>query len=477
MAIVRPSFNCTLKSNHPAAEAFYPILPVINDGEGSVMLLESKRGSSDGTNGTITFTVSYDDDFSNQRLLYLSHTNVAVGSSVSSELKLTGIDFSKSNIRCITAKTNQVDVIPSEFTMAIWKPEIVLNSFHAYRSDGDKNASTTGQYVTVEGNVSFDLPNLEAITNIGGTLMPLPSGDFSPVGQYRFKITDGENTIYSDYAYVTNQGTLESYQNTKNGIEFSEVINCSTINLDSANISIETEIVSEIGGIVGYEGDGAEVLMSKNVYFHMSPNGRGLGIGGIPMHGNYKAPALDIHWPVYLKQFFSNGINMTLSDETIALWSEILGGGVTLDTILAKLAVPKSVICARIATQQTLKNTYAKIVFGTTSNIRGDGFTLQSDGGIKINRDMYALVSGNLYSNRGLVASDTVFIAIYLNGASSAGVYTQKVAASGANGFPITPCPMNLQAGDVVHIYAYNSVAARGVLPAYYQNRIVLSEL
>lgn len=327
MAIVRPSFNCTLKSNHPAAEAFYPILPVINDGEGSVMLLESKRGSSDGTNGTITFTVSYDDDFSNQRLLYLSHTNVAVGSSVSSELKLTGIDFSKSNIRCITAKTNQVDVVPSEFTMAIWKPEIILNSFHAYRSDGSKNASTTGQYVTVEGNVSFDLPNLEAITNIGGTLMPLPSEDFSPVGQYRFKITDGENTIYSDYAYVTNQGTLESYQNTKNGIEFSEVINCSTINLDSANISIETEIVNEIGGIVGYEGDGAEVLLNKNVYFHMSPNGRGLGIGGIPMHGNYEAPALDIHWPVYLKQFFSNGIDMTLDEETVSLWTEILGGG------------------------------------------------------------------------------------------------------------------------------------------------------
>lgn len=339
MAIVRPSFNCTLKSNHPAAEAFYPILPVINDGEGSVMLLESKRDSSDGTNGTITFTVSYDDDFSNQRLLYLSHTNVAVGSSVSSELKLTGIDFSKSNIRCITAKTNQVDVVPSEFTMAIWKPEIILNSFHAYRSDGSKNASTTGQYVTVEGNVSFDLPNLEAITNIGGTLMPLPSGDFSPVGQYRFKITDGENTIYSDYAYVTNQGTLESYQNTKNGIEFSEVINCSTINLDSANISIETEIVNEIGGIVGYEGDGAEVLLNKNVYFHMSPNGRGLGIGGIPMHGNYEAPALDIHWPVYLKQFFSNGIDMTLDEETVSLWTEILGGGVTLSRILSKLGV------------------------------------------------------------------------------------------------------------------------------------------
>lgn len=342
MAIVRPSFNCTLKSNHPAAEAFYPILPVINDGEGSVMLLESKRGSSDGTNGTITFTVSYDDDFSNQRLLYLSHTNVAVGSSVSSELKLTGIDFSKSNIRCITAKTNQVDVVPSEFTMAIWKPEIILNSFHAYRSDGSKNASTTGQYVTVEGNVSFDLPNLEAITNIGGTLMPLPSEDFSPVGQYRFKITDGENTIYSDYAYVTNQGTLESYQNTKNGIEFSEVINCSTINLDSANISIETEIVSEIGGIVGYEGDGAEVLLNKNVYFHMSPNGRGLGIGGIPMHGNYEAPALDIHWPVYLKQFFSNGIDMTLDEETVSLWTEILGGGVTLSRILSKLGVELS---------------------------------------------------------------------------------------------------------------------------------------
>lgn len=341
MAIVRPSFNCTLKSNHPAAEAFYPILPVINDGEGSVMLLESKRGSSDGTNGTITFTVSYDDDFSNQRLLYLSHTNVAVGSSVSSELKLTGIDFSKSNIRCITAKTNQVDVVPSEFTMAIWKPEIILNSFHAYRSDGSKNASTTGQYVTVEGNVSFDLPNLEAITNIGGTLMPLPSEDFSPVGQYRFKITDGENTIYSDYAYVTNQGTLESYQNTKNGIEFSEVINCSTINLDSANISIETEIVNEIGGIVGYEGDGAEVLLNKNVYFHMSPNGRGLGIGGIPMHGNYEAPALDIHWPVYLKQFFSNGIDMTLDEETVSLWTEILGG-VTLSRILSRLGVELS---------------------------------------------------------------------------------------------------------------------------------------
>lgn len=325
--IVRPSFTCTLKSTNTIVTALSEegVVPVIDDGYGSVFILTAKRGTSDGTGGTITIGLKYDDSYSTGQIISATHTNVAVGSAVSDEFELTGLDFSKCNSRWLTADTNQVDVMGIS-NYFIWKPEISLNKLQAYRSDGDKNASNTAQFVTVEGSISYDLTNDALAQNIIGPMV-FGTVSLTPVGRYRFKVTDGSNSAYSDYAYVTNTGTLDAYQKAKNGIEFSEVVNCSGIDIDSAVCEIESAILTEVGGTVIYEGDKVGALLNENIYLHLSPSGMGMGIGGIPMHGNYAAPALDIHWLTYIKRLYVRDVDMTLDEETISLWTEILGGG------------------------------------------------------------------------------------------------------------------------------------------------------
>lgn len=340
--IVRPSFTCTLKSTNTIVTALSEegVVPVIDDGYGSVFILTAKRGTSDGTGGTITIGLKYDDSYSTGQIISATHTNVAVGSAVSDEFELTGLDFSKCNSRWLTADTNQVDVMGIS-NYFIWKPEISLNKLQAYRSDGDKNASNTAQFVTVEGSISYDLTNDALAQNIIGPMV-FGTVSLTPVGRYRFKVTDGSNSAYSDYAYVTNTGTLDAYQKAKNGIEFSEVVNCSGIDIDSAVCEIESAILTEVGGTVIYEGDKVGALLNENIYLHLSPSGMGMGIGGIPMHGNYAAPALDIHWLTYIKRLYVRDVDMTLDEETISLWTEILGGGLTLSRILSKLGVELS---------------------------------------------------------------------------------------------------------------------------------------
>ena len=149
-----------------------------------------------------------------------------------------------------------------------------------------------------------------------------------------------------------------------------------------------------------------------------------------------------------------------------------------LNTILQGLIKRSdlSSIVVRKGAEQTLTKTYAKITIDTISHEHGDAFTV-SNGGVVVNKTMRALVGGSLYSNGSLVAGDTVFVALYLNGELSATVCTQRVEGGGAQIFPIPICIMDLDEGDRVDIYAYNNVAARGVIPAYYSTRLTITEL
>lgn len=150
----------------------------------------------------------------------------------------------------------------------------------------------------------------------------------------------------------------------------------------------------------------------------------------------------------------------------------------TLNEILYETGkrICKSFIAVYKSAQQTLpKTTYAKITMGAISEKMGDAFELY-DGGVRATREVYALLGGALYCNGGLTANDTVYIKLYVNNVAGSTIYTQKSVA-GAQSFPIAPAIVHLGAGDIIHFYATNATAARGTLPAYYQNRMVLIEL
>lgn len=267
--------------------------------------------------------IRYDDDTSQA----IIHSEVGILPDLGRvvfDVDASQLDFS-CNGRVVHVELSTVDkdgttTRKETYNHVFWKPEITLSKIHAHRSDEFKSISTSGGYLTVEGHISFGLINSEIVNSwIVDT--------FLPIGRYRIKVTDGVNSVYSDYAYVTNQGTYISYQNAKNGFYFEEVIDCNSLKLDELSCFIDAAILTEIGGEIIYTGDDREIPIDTNDYFYFSPKNMGMGIGGIPMHGNYNTPAIDIHWPTYMKKLDVGGVDMTLDDETIKLWTEILGGG------------------------------------------------------------------------------------------------------------------------------------------------------
>lgn len=212
-----------------------------------------------------------------------------------------------------------------------WKPEILLNKIEVFRCDISGYKTLQGNCISIAGNVSADLINFDTTTFYGKPPLRL-SSEFLPVGYYKIKITDGTHEAFSEDAYITNGGTYDSYRKAKNGFDFSFIVDCSTVDLDNAICVFEGAVLDKIGGLEICNNE-LEIPLESNNFFHMSPDGFGMGFGGPPIHGNFSRPWLDVHWPAYFsnkcvaKELDVGGVDMTLDEETINLWSEILGGG------------------------------------------------------------------------------------------------------------------------------------------------------
>ena len=170
---------------------------------------------------------------------------------------------------------------------------------------------------------------------------------------------------------------------------------------------------------------------------------------------------------------------MSLDEEAVAVWAEKIGSNVTLGQILDYLLNrQKSVMQVYKSTAQTLTTSAAKVTMGNISKNVGDGFELYN-GGIRIKEGSginQVIVSGSIYCNNGLTDKDTVHGQFYRNGTNMATFATVR-GYGGIVFLPGLPLMMDVSEGDVIYIYAYNRTGARGNLPNYWQNHLIVQEL
>ena len=145
-------------------------------------------------------------------------------------------------------------------------------------------------------------------------------------------------------------------------------------------------------------------------------------------------------------------------------------------TAIGKTAMDaRSAITVYKSAAQTLTTSAAKVTMGSTLGSVGDAFTL-SNGGVLVNRDCTAEISGNLYVNSSLTAKDLVYLQFWVNSTNICTANTD-CAAYGVLSVPFTPIIRKLTKGSYLYLYAYNNTAARGNLPAYAQNRLTVREI
>lgn len=362
------------------------------------------------------------------------------------------------------------DEYASEKHFAVWNPEAFVSATKIYRSDSAGNPLDSGEYITYAGHIGFDLPNSEISSGYA-------TDAFLPTGRYTFSARSGTSED-AETGYITNQGTEVSYRNGRNGHDIKITLNCTGFDFSDVQCTFKAEILKAIESDAVFYASEDFVYTFSDSPLYLSSENRGVGIGGPPVNGNEAEKSFETYWNArFHRKLFAGGVDMTLDEETLTLWTEILGGGVTLSKIL-KLLLPdayKSHICVTCATQQTLKKSYSKISLTNQNAKQGSAFE-RYDGGVRVLKECYIQLSGSLYSNGGLQSGDTVFIAIYLNGSLSNTVHTQKISGSGANFFGIPPMIMRMYPDDIIHLYAYNSVAARGTIPDYYQTHLTITE-
>lgn len=431
------------------------------------------------TSGQFVSSFGYDDDYS-KRLFHLGKVKKwNSGDTWSITLRFSDIDFRSNPFRVIAGGqgSQSGDTLGDRARILVWNPDIGFRKLKAFRCDSEGIPSMTANYIKVSGIIQFSLVNNESAVNIGAD--STMASDFLPVGKFKLTITDGTTSIPGEDNVVTNQGTEVSVRDAMNGIKIDEIFNCAGLNIDNASCMITASILDQIGGNELYAIFPIQLVVSGNYFLHLAPDGSGLGIGGPPMHGKPKEPALDIHLPTYLEQLICSGVDMALDEEAVAVWAERLGSNVTLGQMLDYLLNrQKSVMQVYKSTAQTLTTSAAKVTMGNISNNVGDGFELYN-GGIRIKEGSginQVIVSGSIYCNNGLTDKDIVIGQFYRNNTNVATFAT--VRGYGGNVFLAgVPLMVDVSEGDVIYIYAYNAGGARGNLPNYWQNHLIVQEL
>lgn len=325
-----PSLLKSIFDNHKVA--------VYTDDNQSAELEMTFEGVTSGgitqTSGQFVSSFGYDDDYS-KRLFHLGKVkNWNSGDTGSITLRFSDIDFSNNPFRVIAGgQGNQSgDTLVDRARILVWNPDIGFRKLKAFRCDSEGIPSMTGNYIKVSGIIQFSLVNNESAVDIGADSSM--AEDFFPIGKFKLTITDGTTSIPGEDNVVTNQGTEVSVRDAMNGIKIDEIFNCAGLNIDNASCMITASILDQIGGNELYAIFPIQLVVSGNYFLHLAPDGSGLGIGGPPMHGKPKEPALDIHFPTYLEQLTCSGVDMALDEEAVAVWAEKIGSNVTLRQIL-----------------------------------------------------------------------------------------------------------------------------------------------
>ena len=93
----------------------------------------------------------------------------------------------------------------------------------------------------------------------------------------------------------------------------------------------------------------------------------------------------------------------------------------------------------------------------------GNGCTLSANG-IKVGVAGHYVVTGSIYMSTGYTANDLIHACVYVNSTSVGECLTRPPITNPYQTATIQPFVVSLAADDVVYLYAYNQVAARGVV-------------
>ena len=205
----------------------------------------------------------------------------------------------------------------AEKSFQVWVPEVLVSNFKVYRSDSSGNYSNSQNYITMSAHVGYDLPS-RAIASSFDSL-------FCPIGAYYFGI---EGKDVTEWGFVTNTGTEEAYRKARNGYDVSITLEATGCDFKRIRCIFKTEILKDVGSTVVYYASEEFYYEISDSPFYLSAKNKGIGIGGAPLNASEANPLFEVHWNAQFNRNLSvNGIDMTLSDETIALWTKILGGG------------------------------------------------------------------------------------------------------------------------------------------------------
>lgn len=470
-----PALLKSIYDNHKVA--------VYTDDNQSAELEMTFEGVTSGgitqTSGQFASSFGYDDNYS-KRLFYLGKIKKwNSGDTGALTLRFSDIDFSNNPFRVIAGGqgSQSGDTLEDRAKVLVWKPDIGFRKLKAFRCDSEGIPSMTANYIKVSGIIQFSLVNNESAVNIGAD--STMAADFLPVGKFKLTITDGTTSIPGEDNIVTNQGTEISVRDALNGIQIDEIFNCSGLNIDNASCLITASVLDEVGGNDLYSIYPLQVVVSGGYFFHLAPDGSGLGIGGPPMHGRAREPALDINLPTYLERLICAGVDMVLNKESVAVWAEKLGSNVTLGQMLDYLLNrQKSVMTVFKQTDQTLSTTMSKVNMDSISSFFGDGLEAYN-GGIRIKEGSgirAVMVGGSIGIGSGLSSGDIVVGRIMKNSTNMM-TATYFRAANTMGNLIISPIPMGVNEGDVIYIYAQNQTASRGGFSNYAVNRLTVQEM
>ena len=139
----------------------------------------------------------------------------------------------------------------------------------------------------------------------------------------------------------------------------------------------------------------------------------------------------------------------------------------TLAEMREDLKVNCCAITVRPGNQQTLSKSAAIISCGTVCDLVGTKLSISSDGGVVCNANGHILISASSRVT-GLTAGDRVYIRYRhkSNDVDSDGYGNPTDAMDTVLSATITPILRSVQAGDIIYLIMYNSVAARGNIAA-----------
>ena len=124
-----------------------------------------------------------------------------------------------------------------------------------------------------------------------------------------------------------------------------------------------------------------------------------------------------------------------------------------------------------MAASKTLTTASANMPLTTVS-----GDATLSSGGLKLAKAGTALIVASLSLGTGFTANDQVHLRIAVNGAHKGQDVVQRVASTGYGTVQLTTV-LDVAAGDVVTLRAWNATAARGTVQAGNSTRLMVAYL